>query len=67
MKDPSDREGMNTYPLPRHRCQKCGHIWIPRRDEKPAVCPECKTKHWDDRPSPGSYNTPDWYPGRRMP
>ena len=29
------------------RC-RCGHEWLPRiTDEKPRVCPECKTPNWD--------------------
>lgn len=29
------------------RC-RCGHEWLPRgKDEKPRVCPKCKTPNWD--------------------
>jgi predicted Zn-ribbon and HTH transcriptional regulator len=29
------------------RC-RCGHEWLPReRDEKPRVCPKCKSPNWD--------------------
>ena len=32
------------------RC-RCGHEWLPRQtDEKPRVCPKCKSPNWD-RPS----------------
>jgi rubrerythrin len=26
--------------LPRYKCKKCGHEWIPRTNE-PMVCPRC--------------------------
>jgi hypothetical protein len=29
------------------RC-RCGHEWLPRhREEKPRVCPKCKSPNWD--------------------
>ena len=29
------------------RC-RCGHEWIPRdQDERPSVCPKCKSPRWD--------------------
>jgi predicted Zn-ribbon and HTH transcriptional regulator len=29
------------------RC-RCGHEWLPRDpDEKPRVCPKCKSPNWD--------------------
>ncbi len=29
------------------RC-RCGHEWIPHNmDEKPRVCPKCKSANWD--------------------
>ena len=28
------------------RC-RCGHEWLPRGDEKPRVCPKCKSPNWD--------------------
>jgi predicted Zn-ribbon and HTH transcriptional regulator len=28
------------------RC-RCGHEWLPRDNEKPRVCPKCKTPNWD--------------------
>jgi len=29
------------------RCQKCSHLWSPRREEKPKCCPHCKQYEWD--------------------
>lgn len=28
------------------RC-RCGHEWLPRRGERPTVCPHCKSPRWD--------------------
>ena len=28
------------------RC-RCGHEWLPRKDDKPDVCPKCKSPRWD--------------------
>ena len=30
-----------------YRCTRCGHEWLPRKDEKPRVCPRCKSPFWD--------------------
>ena len=29
------------------RCERCGHEWVPRRDEEPRVCPKCKSPYWN--------------------
>jgi predicted Zn-ribbon and HTH transcriptional regulator len=35
--------------LPGCRC-RCGHEWLPReRNEKPRVCPKCKSANWDQQ------------------
>lgn len=31
--------------VPGFRC-RCGHEWI-ARDERPRVCPKCKSPNWD--------------------
>jgi hypothetical protein len=33
--------------LPRMRCGRCGHEWIPRRDRPPNVCSACKSPYWN--------------------
>ena len=33
--------------LPHLSCQRCGHSWIPRRPQKPRVCPTCRSPYWD--------------------
>jgi predicted Zn-ribbon and HTH transcriptional regulator len=30
-----------------YQCERCGHIWAPREDETPKVCPKCKSPYWD--------------------
>jgi hypothetical protein len=30
-----------------YRCVRCGHEWIPRKDDHPRVCPKCKSPFWD--------------------
>ncbi len=29
------------------KCEQCGHIWLPRSDERPGLCPKCKSLRWD--------------------
>ncbi len=33
--------------LKRYKCLRCDHIWIPRKDTKPIICPKCKSPYWD--------------------
>jgi rubrerythrin len=30
-----------------YHCNVCGWEWIPRFDEPPKVCPECKSPDWN--------------------
>ena len=31
-----------------YKCERCSHEWIPRKnEEKPIVCPKCKSPYWD--------------------
>jgi predicted Zn-ribbon and HTH transcriptional regulator len=30
----------------KYRC-RCGHEWYPKTNEKPRVCPKCKSANWD--------------------
>jgi len=33
--------------LPGYRC-RCGHEWLARnKEERPRVCPKCKSVNWD--------------------
>lgn len=27
-------------------CQRCGHTWIPKKEEI-RICPKCKSPYWD--------------------
>jgi predicted Zn-ribbon and HTH transcriptional regulator len=29
------------------QCERCGHIWAPREEEQPKVCPKCKSPYWN--------------------
>ena len=30
----------------KYRC-RCGHEWYPKSNERPRVCPKCKSANWD--------------------
>ena len=30
-----------------HSCNRCGHKWMSSHEEKPRVCPKCKSVYWD--------------------
>ena len=40
---------MGRVKIEGYKCERCGHIWAPRveREEKPRVCPKCKSPYWD--------------------
>ena len=47
---------MPTVTIEAFQCTRCGHVWAPRggilvgavtEDEKPKVCPRCKSPYWD--------------------
>ena len=47
MKKNDDSSTLGMVPLVGCRC-RCGHEWLPRdKNEKPRVCPKCKTPNWD--------------------
>jgi predicted Zn-ribbon and HTH transcriptional regulator len=45
------REMQSTEPaeitIQAYKCLRCGHTWVPRKKEKPRVCPKCKSPYWD--------------------
>jgi predicted Zn-ribbon and HTH transcriptional regulator len=41
-----ENQALGVVPLQGCRC-RCGHEWLPRGDEKPRVCPKCKSPNWD--------------------
>ena len=38
---------MGRVKLEGYRCERCNHIWVPRDEEIPRVCPKCKSPYWD--------------------
>jgi predicted Zn-ribbon and HTH transcriptional regulator len=43
----SDEEQPSEFLVTAYRC-RCGHEWVPRnKDERPRVCPKCKSANWD--------------------
>ncbi len=45
--------GMAKVQLSGYRCERCGHEWLPRKQEEgkqqpdPRVCPKCKSPYWN--------------------
>jgi len=33
--------------LPKHKCNRCGHSWIPRIEKEPKNCPKCNSPYWN--------------------
>ena len=33
--------------LPRLKCLRCGHTWVPRREKPPKTCPKCHSPYWN--------------------
>ena len=30
-----------------YECLRCGHTWVPRKEDKPRQCPNCHSPYWD--------------------
>jgi len=30
-----------------NECQRCGHVWVPRKANDVRICPKCKSAYWD--------------------
>lgn len=28
-------------------CLRCYHVWWPRKNAKPVMCPKCRSPYWD--------------------
>ena len=39
--------GKVKFEVEGYQCERCEHKWIPRGQEEPAVCPECKSPYWN--------------------
>lgn len=48
-------EEENEFELPTLECKRCGHEWIPRKPQKPKVCPKCKSAYWDKEKEPRTW------------
>lgn len=33
--------------VPQYECARCGWKWMSRGDQRPVICPHCKTPYWD--------------------
>ena len=33
--------------LPKYKCLRCDHEWVPRKEGKPIKCPKCQSPYWD--------------------
>ena len=40
---------MGITTITAYQCDRCKHKWIPRLkiEEKPTICPKCKSPYWD--------------------
>jgi predicted Zn-ribbon and HTH transcriptional regulator len=38
---------MGEVTLKGYKCERCGHVWLPKEQEAPRVCPKCKSPYWD--------------------
>jgi predicted Zn-ribbon and HTH transcriptional regulator len=53
------KEGPGTFQVTAYRC-RCGHEWVPRnKNERPRVCPKCKSPNWDKPRRAKITKTPD--------
>jgi len=39
--------GMVKIQFNGYLCERCHHQWIPMTQNKPKVCPKCKSPYWD--------------------
>jgi len=30
-----------------NKCFRCSHKWVQREEDKPRICPKCKSPYWD--------------------
>jgi predicted Zn-ribbon and HTH transcriptional regulator len=38
---------MAEITLKGYKCERCLHVWVPRENGRPRVCPKCKSAYWD--------------------
>lgn len=40
--------GMGKVTVDANKCERCGHVWLPRNaEQEPKVCPSCKSPYWN--------------------
>ena len=39
--------GKGHFRLTELICKRCRHVWIPRTQSIPVVCPNCHSPYWD--------------------
>ncbi len=40
-------ERMPEVTITAFKCERCEHIWLPKSDRRPTICPKCKSPYWD--------------------
>ena len=38
---------MPTVRITAFKCARCEHVWVPRKKDRPTICPSCKSPYWD--------------------
>jgi rubrerythrin len=46
-KEENTQQTSITITVQAYKCLRCGHTWIPRKKERPRVCPKCHSPYWD--------------------
>lgn len=49
-----------------YNCTRCNHVWVPRDEGKPLVCPKCKSPYWDKIRQSGSKKKVNWKEKKRL-
>ncbi len=39
--------GEEIVMLHRFTCERCGHNWLPKTENRPVCCGKCKSPYWD--------------------
>jgi rubrerythrin len=44
---PSSADAIQGVILPKFKCLRCGHNWLPRNENAPKYCPSCNSPYWN--------------------
>ena len=47
---PTKNQTVTKIKLDGYKCDRCGHIWLPRvygETADPVICPKCKSPYWN--------------------